>query len=192
MMAIHTSPSHQPPCLRISHISIFFQRNRNAVRIDRKITSLRLYTPGTSVTRHHIDHTTNETLSCHLIGFTRCIIDTVERVASELTLGRTSTQNGQGARGRLPSQAGEITMCDRGNLEPASESIVKHAGFETHVEVAGEQHIQNLRVEFLSNTHFHSCMATTRPARTLARRLPTTMTTASQSQRHCEEEMRSK
>src|SRR5436305_12143553 len=117
MMAIHAGSSHQPSCLRISHISICFHRDRNAVRIERKTAGVSLYTPGASVTRCCIDHATNETLSCRLIGLASCIIDTVERVTLELTLRRTLTQRGQGARGSLPSQAGEPAKRHRGNLE---------------------------------------------------------------------------
>jgi hypothetical protein len=60
MVAIHAGTPHQPSRLRIGHISISFQRNRNAIGIGGKAARMKLHTSGTAVTRGRIDHASNE------------------------------------------------------------------------------------------------------------------------------------
>ena len=122
MMAVHAGTSHQPSRLRIGDISILFQRDRNALRIDGKATGMELNAPGTAITWNCVDHAANETLGCDLVGFPRCVVDLVERIAHESTLRRALAQGGQGNGRASPIQIRDLLFGERSDLGFASET----------------------------------------------------------------------
>ena len=90
---------------------------------------MRLYASGTAVARNRIDHASNETLSCNLIGLARCVVNFVEWIAHESTLRWALAQGGQSNGRGLSIQIRDLVFSEGRNLSlwspvvPVSQNI---------------------------------------------------------------------